>query len=119
MFESNARFTGRMTLSDPISLEGLLEGFCPHGLYRGAWLCDVMRYRIDMSQSRKGYARIDFPGRILALAVNRNVGPVWLVGISDIAGEAEKPVADGSVTGGSVTGGSVVVRADSAGEAVW
>jgi hypothetical protein len=73
-----------------------------------------MRYRIDMSRSRKGYARIDFPGRILALEANRQVGPVWLVGISDIADEAEGPIAKGSGAEGSV-----VVRAGSAGEAVW
>jgi hypothetical protein len=80
----------------------------------GPWLCGIMRYRIDMSQSRKGYARIDLPGRILALEANRHVGPVWLVGISDLAGEAEKSVGDGSGAAGSV-----VVRAGSAGEAVW
>ena len=68
-----------------------------------------MRYRIDMSQSRKGYARIDLPGRILALEANRHVGPVWLVGVLDLAGDAARPVAEGSVT----------VRAGSAGEAVW
>src|SRR4051794_21701812 len=77
----------------------------------GPWLFGAMRYRIDISQSRKGCARIDFPGRILALAANRHVGPVWLVGISDVAGDAE-----GSVAEGSVAEGSVVVRA---GEAVW
>ena len=80
----------------------------------GPWLCGAMRYRIDMSRSRKGYARLDFPGRILALEANRHVGPVWLVGISDLAGEAEKSVGDGSGAAGSV-----VVRAGSAGEAVW
>src|SRR3954447_14916408 len=74
----------------------------------GPWLCGAMRYRIDMSRSRKGFARIDFPGRILALEANRHVGPVWLVGISDLAGEAPRR-----------TGGSVAVCAGSAGEAVW
>jgi hypothetical protein len=83
-----------------------------------------MRYRIDMSRSRMGYARIDFPGRVLALEVNRHVGPVWLVGISALAGEAEGSVAGGSIAGGSVAEGSVAegsvtVRAGSAGEAVW
>jgi hypothetical protein len=63
-----------------------------------------MRYRIEMSQSRNGCARVNFPGRILALKANRHVGPVWLVGICDLAGDAE---------------GSVAVRAGSAGEAVW
>jgi hypothetical protein len=63
-----------------------------------------MRYRIEMSQSRNGYARVNFPGRILALEANRHIGPVWLVGIVDLAGDAQ---------------GSVAVRAGSAGEAVW
>ena len=67
-----------------------------------------MRYRIDMSQSRQGYARISFPGRILALEANRHAGPVWLVGISDLAGEAPEEAER-----------SVAVRAGSAGEAVW
>ena len=85
----------------------------------GPWLCGAMRYRIDMSRSRKGYARIDFPGRILALEANRHVGPVWLVGISDLAGEAEGSMANGLGAKGSGAEGSVVVRAGSAGEAVW
>jgi len=67
-----------------------------------------MRYRIEMSPSRKGYARVNLPGRILALEANRHVGPVWLVGISDLAGDAPGSAA-----------GSVTVRAGSAGEAVW
>jgi hypothetical protein len=68
-----------------------------------------MRYRIEMSPSRKGYARINFPGRIFALEANRHVGPVWLVGISDLTGDMAGSVAEGAVT----------VRAGSAGEAVW
>jgi hypothetical protein len=75
----------------------------------GPWLFEAMRYRIEMSQSRTGHARVNFPGRILALEANRHVGPVWLVGIFDLAGDAERSVAEGAVT----------VRADSAGEAVW
>jgi hypothetical protein len=71
----------------------------PRG-YRGA----AMRYRIEMSPARRGFARIDFAGRIIALEATQNVGPVWLVGVSDPAGERE---------------GSVTVRADNAGDAVW
>jgi hypothetical protein len=63
-----------------------------------------MRYRIEMSQSRNGYARVNFPGRVLALEANRHIGAVWLVGIADLGGDAK---------------GAVTVRADSAGEAVW
>ena len=68
-----------------------------------------MRYRIEMSQSRNGYARVNFPGRVFALEANRHVGPVWLVGISDLAGDGAGADSEGSVT----------VRAGSAGEAVW
>src|SRR4051794_22442882 len=74
----------------------------------GPWLSEGMRYRIDMARSRTGYARINFPGRILALEANRRVGPVWLVGITDPDGDA--PGAETE---------SVTVRAGSAGEAVW
>src|SRR3954470_4277369 len=85
----------------------------------GPWLCGAMRYRIDMSQSRKGYARIDLPGRILALEANRHVGPVWLGGISDLGSEAGESVGERAGVAGSGAAGSVVVRAGSAGEAVW
>jgi hypothetical protein len=69
-----------------------------------AWLSGAMRYRIDMSRSRHGYARVNLPGRVFALEANRHVGPLWLVGICDLAGDVT---------------GSVTVRAGSAGEAVW
>src|SRR4051794_9544537 len=83
-------------------------GHAPMDFAAGPWLCAAMRYRIDMPQSRNGYARLSFPGRVLALEANRHVGPVWLVRISDLASAA--PVA---------ARGSVTVRAGSAGEAVW
>jgi hypothetical protein len=63
-----------------------------------------MHYRIEMSQTRKGYARVNFPGRIIALEATQHVGPVWLVGVTDLSGQQE---------------GSVTVRADNAGDAVW
>lgn len=63
-----------------------------------------MHYRIEVSHSRKGFARVNFPGRIIALEANQHVGPVWMVGVTDLAGDAE---------------GSVTVRADNAGDAVW
>ena len=63
-----------------------------------------MRYRIEVSHTRKGVARVDFPGRIMALEATTQVGPIWLVGVTDLNG------------GGA---GSVSVYADSAGDAVW
>jgi hypothetical protein len=63
-----------------------------------------MHYRIEISQTRKGYARLNFPGRVVALEATQHVGPVWLVGVLDTTGDGE---------------GSVTVRADNAGDAVW
>ena len=63
-----------------------------------------MHYRIDIPQGRQGVARVNFPGRVIALEANQHVGAVWLVGVLDLAGEAE---------------GSVTVRADNASDAVW
>jgi hypothetical protein len=64
----------------------------------------IMRYRIEVSQSRKGFARVNLPGRVIALEATQHVGPVWLVGVLDLLGEAE---------------GSLTVRADNADDAVW
>ena len=63
-----------------------------------------MQYRIEVSPARRGYARVNLPGRIIALEATQHVGPVWLVGVLDVTGDSE---------------GSVTVRADSAGDAVW
>ena len=63
-----------------------------------------MRYRIEMSPTRRGSARVNLPGRIIALEASQHVGPVWLVGVTDVASEQE---------------GSVTVRADNASDAVW
>ncbi len=63
-----------------------------------------MHYRIEISQTRQGFARVNFPGRIIALEATQHVGPVWLVGVLDLTADAE---------------GSVTVRADGASDAVW
>jgi hypothetical protein len=63
-----------------------------------------MRYRIEISQTQKGFARVNYPGRVIALEATQHVGPVWLVGVVDALGDGE---------------GSVTVRADHAGDAVW
>ena len=64
----------------------------------------LMRYRIEISQTRKGFARLTFPSRVIALEATQHVGPVWLVGVLDMTDEGE---------------GTVTVRADNAGDAVW
>jgi hypothetical protein len=63
-----------------------------------------MHYRIEISQTRKGSARLEFPGRVVELEATRRVGPVWLVGVLDATGEGA---------------GLVTVRAANAGDAVW
>jgi hypothetical protein len=63
-----------------------------------------MRYRIEVSHARTGFARVNLPGRIIALEATQHVGPVWLVDLSDVNGDQE---------------GSLTVRADNAGDAVW
>jgi hypothetical protein len=63
-----------------------------------------MHYRIEISQTRRGVARLEFPGRVVELEATRRVGPVWLVGVLDATGEGA---------------GSVTVRAANAGDAVW
>jgi hypothetical protein len=69
------------------------------------WLSlPCMQYRIEVSQSRKGYARVNLPGRVIALEASQHVGPVWLVDVLDSPSAAE---------------GSVTVRADNASDAVW
>jgi hypothetical protein len=66
----------------------------------------LMHYRIEISRTRDGFARLNFPGRVIALEATQHVGPVWLVGVVDTTGDG----------GGD---GSVTVRADNAGDAVW
>lgn len=63
-----------------------------------------MQYRVEVSPTRKGIARINLPGRVITLEATQHVGPVWLVGVSELSGNRE---------------GSVTVRADNAGDAVW
>jgi hypothetical protein len=63
-----------------------------------------MRYRIELSSSRNGFARINVPGRIIEIEAADHVGPVWQVRVTDQS-------AAGS--------GAVTVRADNAHDAVW
>jgi hypothetical protein len=67
-----------------------------------------MRYRIELSNGRSGFARVDLPGRVIEVEAGEHIGPVWRVKLSD------QPVAQGSAGGGTVT-----VCADNANDAVW
>ena len=64
----------------------------------------AMRYRIELSNDRSGFARINVPGRIIEIVAADHVGPVWQVRLTD-----SEALASGSVT----------VRADNPNDAVW
>ncbi|SRR5260221_3156387 len=63
-----------------------------------------MRYRIELSSSRTGFARVNLPDRVIEVEAAEHVGQVWQVKLTDqsLAGS-----------------GSVNVRADNANDAVW
>jgi hypothetical protein len=63
-----------------------------------------MRYRIEVSPTRKGFARVHFPGLVISLEAIENAGPVWRVDVGDMMGPEK---------------GSISVRADNSGDAVW
>ena len=63
-----------------------------------------MRYRIELSRTRKGFARVNLPGRVIALEASRQAGPVWHVTLTDLSREGS---------------GSVSVHASDANDAVW
>ena len=67
-----------------------------------------MRYRIELSNGRSGFARIDLPGRVIEVEADDHIGPVWRV---KLTGEAAGQ--------GSTGGGTVTVCADNASDAVW
>ena len=67
-----------------------------------------MRYRIELSNGRSGFARVDLPGRVIEVEADDHIGPVWRVKLSD------QPAAQGNTAGGTVT-----VCADNANDAVW
>lgn len=63
-----------------------------------------MRYRIELSRTRKGFARIQLPGREIALDARQQGSEGWEVALTDLAGARS---------------GTVAVRAADANEAVW
>jgi hypothetical protein len=64
----------------------------------------AMRYRIELSRTRKGFARIQLPGRELALEAKQKSGSDWEVAVSDVTGSR---------------GGSIDLRAADDNDAVW
>jgi hypothetical protein len=67
-----------------------------------------MRYRIELSNGRSGFARVDLPGRVIEVEADDHIGPVWRVKLSGEAGGQE-----------NAAGGTVTVCADNANDAVW
>ncbi|HJU19062.1 MAG TPA: hypothetical protein VJ770_21615 [Stellaceae bacterium] len=63
-----------------------------------------MQYRIELSPTRRGAARIHLPGRILELHTRRLAESEWEVSVSDPA---------------AAKSGTIAVRAPTAHDAVW
>jgi hypothetical protein len=64
----------------------------------------AMRYRIELSRTRKGFARIQLPGRELALEAKQKSGSDWEVAVSEVSGPRS---------------GSIELRAADDTDAVW
>lgn len=63
-----------------------------------------MQYRIELSKTRRGAARVHLPGRLFELETRRLAAAEWEVSVSDPA---------------AAKSGTVAVRADTANDAVW
>jgi hypothetical protein len=63
-----------------------------------------MRYRIELSTTRRGAARLYLPGRTFELETRRLAESEWEVWVSDPA---------------AAKSGTVIVRAASASDAIW
>ncbi len=63
-----------------------------------------MQYRIEMSSTRKGVARIHLPGRSLELEATQEADAAWRIAVSD----SLRPHS-----------GTIELRAPSANDAVW
>ena len=54
---------------------------------------NAMRYRIELSRNRKGFARVQLPGRELGLEARQKVGSEWEVLVTDPSGTQSGTVA--------------------------
>jgi hypothetical protein len=52
-----------------------------------------MRYRIELSRNRKGFARVQLPGRELGLEARQTGGAEWEVVVTDPSGTQSGTVA--------------------------
>jgi len=68
----------------------------------------AMQYRIEISTSREGVARIHLPGRSLELAAHGDADRGWQVAVVDPRHPPRHAAAN-----------TVALRADSANDAVW
>jgi len=67
-----------------------------------------MQYRIEISSTKKGVARLHLPGRRLELEARRELNAAWQVA-----------VGDSRIVESGIVSGIVNVRAGNANEAVW
>lgn len=63
-----------------------------------------MRYRIELSRNRKGFARVQLPGRELGLEARQKAGAEWEVVLTDASRSQS---------------GSIALRAADDNDAVW
>ena len=70
-----------------------------------------MRYRIELSRTRKGFARVQLPGRELGLEAKQKAPSDWEVVVSDLTGAPQ--------SGAGTPSGSVELRAADDTDAVW
>jgi hypothetical protein len=69
----------------------------------------AMHYRIELSNSRKGFARVNLPGRVIEVEAGEHIGPVWQVRLTELSAAGQPNTEARALT----------VCADSANDAVW
>src|SRR5262249_51492853 len=57
----------------------------------------IMHYRIELSRTRKGFARVQLPGREIAIEAKGRAGPDWEVLLTDLAGPRAGSAASGTI----------------------
>src|SRR5882757_1123350 len=58
---------------------------------------NIMHYRIELSRTRRGFARVQLPGRELTVEAKGRAGPDWEVLLTDLAGAQPGTVDSGTV----------------------
>jgi len=58
----------------------------------------AMRYRIELSSNRNGFARINIPGRVIEVEAAQRMGAVWQVKLTEPSTDGPGAVGSGAVT---------------------